>query len=533
MSAFGIEPLDPTLPEAPAMPAPTTMNATPEQTLLAVLKQVGDLNGQPLIPQNNPMLSAAAALSGFASGVQGRPNPVLKQLQDERELQAKTLMHKATIASTMATIESQRVTRDQAERRLRFDMADKEADNAQKARSFAFDVGHKLTQSDNLEERTQGYSMLQKVVDPTTKRPIIDPSMDPNRLAMMRGKDFTTKWDRAIDIVLSGSDPNDPRVFGTEYPADVFPVQQWKQALATGGPTALTAMKRGTAPTEAALKAEYTTLATIPKEARTPEQARRMEAIKEGLTLSSQGQNTVIAMWKALKDKDAKNGLPIKDDADYMRHAIRATDRSESFERDLDDEADRLKLDGKARFDWKGAKREQYQKAIAEVKSGATPLPTETQNKLTMMRDAKSTVTALLTQFTPQERQAYAGWLNYQGNQLRQAVAANPKFAQFKALIARAQTDLAFAEAGKALTGIERDTVFGWVPTGKEISAVDFEVKLRNSYNRIDSTMEDTLTLATNPKSFIRGGGLTPIQGPGGGAQRLPNGDILLTPGGR
>lgn len=107
-SPFGIEPLDQTLPSAPAIAAPTTGNTDPETTLLTILRQIGALQGQPLVPENNPLLQMAAGLSGFAAGTQGRPNPVLAQLKADRAAQLQGLLGTAQIAGTIDSMQQRR-----------------------------------------------------------------------------------------------------------------------------------------------------------------------------------------------------------------------------------------------------------------------------------------------------------------------------------------------------------------------------------------------------------------------------------------
>jgi hypothetical protein len=137
--------------------APTTTGSTPEQTLLAVLKATGDLQGQPLVPQNNPLLQVGAALSGFAAGTQGRPNPVLHQLRQERADQISALHQQAAVAGTIATLQdrvAQRTLESQRERRLEERM---KVDNALKmAEPF-------LKNADNPESVRFGLRLMRQI----------------------------------------------------------------------------------------------------------------------------------------------------------------------------------------------------------------------------------------------------------------------------------------------------------------------------------------------------------------------------------
>src|SRR3989304_1672194 len=93
-------------------PALNTTDTSGEVTLINLLKQLQARQAQPVVP-DNPMAQLGTMLSGFASGVQGQPNPVLKQFQSLREQEMGGLGQQAQIAGSLATIGSQRASREQ------------------------------------------------------------------------------------------------------------------------------------------------------------------------------------------------------------------------------------------------------------------------------------------------------------------------------------------------------------------------------------------------------------------------------------
>lgn len=86
---MGVTGPDAALPGAPTPQAPGID--------LDRLMQVMQTMGQPLIPSNAPLLQAGAILSGFAAGMKGQENPVLKQLLAERELQTNRAIQLGTL----------------------------------------------------------------------------------------------------------------------------------------------------------------------------------------------------------------------------------------------------------------------------------------------------------------------------------------------------------------------------------------------------------------------------------------------------
>ena len=105
----------------------------------------------------------------------------------------------------------------------------------------------------------------------------------------------------------------------------------------------------------------------------------------------------------------------------------------------------------------------------------------------------------LKSEFNPQERARYVGFLRYPANQLAQIVKNNPRFARFQTLVNEAKGQ-AFSEGGKQLTPFEASVVFGYVPTGKELSVADFEAKLNEADERARFYREATIRNATTKR---------------------------------
>ena len=134
------------------------------------------------------------------------------------------------------------------------------------------------------------------------------------------------------------------------------------------------------------------------------------------------------------------------------------------------------------------------------------PLEGEARLRVNTMMQAEEYMKALSTEFTPQERQQYVGLLGakLKTQQLTQALnemagqQTDPKLGRFAALLAGAQSE-AFSTGGKALTETEKGIVFGYIPTGKEWSAADFEQKLTLGQTRLGALIDRELAIATTP----------------------------------
>ena len=78
---------------------------------------------------------------------------------------------------------------------------------------------------------------------------------------------------------------------------------------------------------------------------------------------------------------------------------------------------------------------------------------------------------------------------------LQQLANANPRFADFNTLINEAKS-LGFDAGGKNFTKTERDIIFGYIPSGREVSPEDFRAKLRLAQRRVPFLRNETLRLA-------------------------------------
>ena len=78
----------------------------------------------------------------------------------------------------------------------------------------------------------------------------------------------------------------------------------------------------------------------------------------------------------------------------------------------------------------------------------------------------------------------------------------DPRFARFAGLLAEAQAE-AFTTGGKALTDTEKAVVFGYIPTGDEWSAEQFEQKLSLANERLPGYLDQTAIWAGVPKGKV------------------------------
>ena len=488
-----------------------------EQTLLGILQRLRDLQTQPMVP-NNPMAQLGTVLQGFAAGTQGRANPALEMYGGMRAQALKGLGEDAQIGGALATLTNQRATRKQAVQDLTLKLA-KDLEN-----------------SDSLEERVQSVRLKQTLKNPMTGEPLLSPGLDPLRVASMKGKEYDEKREQVFSLVMGGEDPSAPQ-WATMFDPAIFgeQIQKAKMTAATGGLAAVNRLRARPEPPASVMTIDALRIEGITPKARSEADQQKLEVYHRYLKVDTPGTNTALALAKARKARDMAAGVPPKDDAAYIEQAFRDTDRSESFERDLETEASRLGLKDEARFTWKDEKRVAYQKKITEMKVGAQPIPAEHATPIIALRDGGRMVATLMSEFSPTERAKYAGWFNFKGRQAAQLVAQDPKFARFKAVIARGK-NMAFGEGGKQLTPMEASVVFGWVPTGDEITATDFEEKLKVAWNRVETVLEDRISMATNPRAIIKEA-LTPLpsttpQGRGFEYQVQPDGSVRVIPKG-
>jgi len=143
---------------------------------------------------------------------------------------------------------------------------------------------------------------------------------------------------------------------------------------------------------------------------------------------------------------------------------------------------------------------------------GERPLEGPERIRLNAFTQAEDVAKQLTSEFTPEERKHYVGLGGFRMNaQQAQQLAtdaltgkADPKFARFAALIAMGKAE-AFGEAGKSLTGAEKAVIFGYIPTGTEMSAEAFEQKLTLAQQRLPAILDRELKLATTPRRDLPG----------------------------
>ena len=112
----------------------------------------------------------------------------------------------------------------------------------------------------------------------------------------------------------------------------------------------------------------------------------------------------------------------------------------------------------------------------------------------------------LQSEFTPEERAKYAGLVNLPTERIKTLLNgqnADPRFVRFYALL-KEQGLTAFGIAGKQLTGIEKDTIFGFIPTGTEWSPVEFDAKLNTAVEYASSNLDKRIMFATTPRKDLR-----------------------------
>ena len=129
----------------------------------------------------------------------------------------------------------------------------------------------------------------------------------------------------------------------------------------------------------------------------------------------------------------------------------------------------------------------------------ARPLSSTDAQAVGAMRNGLRVAQAIMSEFTPEDRAKYVGYLNFPARSIAQVANKDPKFARFQALANEAKA-WAFAEGGKQLTPFESSVVFGYVPTGREWSVADFEAKVKESNARSQFLIDQRIGLAQTPR---------------------------------
>jgi hypothetical protein len=159
------------------------------------------------------------------------------------------------------------------------------------------------------------------------------------------------------------------------------------------------------------------------------------------------------------------------------------------------------------------------------AQAGEQALDDPTRQRVTAYRRGETLANQLLTEFTAEERAKFVGMggMRMTGKQLEAWLSdatkrqADPRFSRFLTLLNEAKTE-AFATGGKALTGQEAEVVFGYIPTGQEMSVEQFEQKLAQARNRSSERLDEEIKLATTPKRALAGERISgTLARPGGG----------------
>ena len=118
------------------------------------------------------------------------------------------------------------------------------------------------------------------------------------------------------------------------------------------------------------------------------------------------------------------------------------------------------------------------------------------KEKLTGLQQIARVTERLKNEFSPAERKKYVGYFNLPLTRVAQLVNDDPKFAKFDALVNR-EGIAAFETGGKALTAQEAAIIFGFLPSAKEFSPINFEAKLLEADDYSRSKIKDIVTIAT------------------------------------
>lgn len=157
-----------------------------------------------------------------------------------------------------------------------------------------------------------------------------------------------------------------------------------------------------------------------------------------------------------------------------------------------------------------------HREKLAEITGAAAeknkPLAPEQQQRFSTMIQSEGILKQLMTEFTPEERAKYvgAGGLRMGAQELQQLLddvnankpGADKKFARFSALVNLMKAEVV-SFGGKSLTDGEKDLYFGFIPTGQEWSAAQFEEKLKLSQKRIPEDLDRQLKIATTPRGDL------------------------------
>jgi hypothetical protein len=462
--------------------------------MMTVLQQMKALQAQPLIP-NNGFAQAGSIMTGFNAGLTGKPDPTLDMYRKDRQDQLKGLHDQAGISANIASIENIKATRQEA------------------LKKYNLDIYKELSKADDFNTRLAGFKA-------GIKAGILPQDLDPNLAALKGGKEYERGHDQVLALVQKGIDPTSDPKYASMFPKEVFGplVMQAQQVMAQGqGPLGLNQLRLKPDQPENIMKIEVARLEMIPQANRSAEDQRQLDAYSKALKLDPKG--TELERWaQQLMLEDQQNGKPIRQFSAYLEQANEAKkDRDSTIQTIIKT----VKAEGK--YGKEGDPQFQRQVltelaalngARASAVQDAQRLPADDRKMLMIVDTARDhVISKLMSEFTPQERMKYAGWFNFKGRQLMQAMQADPKFAQFRSYVMQGKS-MAFSDGGKNLTQFEGGITFGWVPTGDEMSPVDFEEKLKLAGERLDYVRQRVIHYAVTPTSDITKDAKKTLTGP-------------------
>lgn len=139
---------------------------------------------------------------------------------------------------------------------------------------------------------------------------------------------------------------------------------------------------------------------------------------------------------------------------------------------------------------------------IEEAKEEGRPLDQKDRDIVAVMQQGLRVGHQIRTEFTPEQRAKYVGLLKFPINQWKLLFREDPGFARFSTLIDEGRT-AAFSDGGKQLTPFEASVVFGYIPTGREFSAGQFEAKLAEVAEFGANTIKNRISLAKTPRGKL------------------------------
>ena len=143
----------------------------------------------------------------------------------------------------------------------------------------------------------------------------------------------------------------------------------------------------------------------------------------------------------------------------------------------------------------------------------AKPIEVSQQERISILENNLRIMQGLTNSWqklTPEQQQKYVGIVNFPLSKLKQFIdqqikgGSDPAFAQFATQIYLAK-QLAFQSGGKQLTPFEASVVFGYTPTGEEMSVNDFVAKMTEAGVNTEDLLRRTAEIATVPRREIKG----------------------------